>query len=143
MNPNPTPLDEDALSGADLGRIHSALFQQLISGHAQMAVMFLGKAPNPQTGSPEEPNLEAAKMFIDQLEMLEAKTRGNLDAAETEFLRRSLTTLRLLFVETFEAMRERPAAGSGAAAPGTPAPEAPGGDDGPGGGPRFSKSYGP
>ena len=140
MNPTPTPLDENALSDADLGRIHSALFLQLVSGHAQMAVMFLGKAPNPQTGVPEEPNLEAAKMFIDQLEMLEAKTRGNLDAEESAFLGKSLTTLRLLFVETFETVRSA-TDGTPPAGPAAGTPDG-GVDGGEYRGPRFSKSYG-
>jgi hypothetical protein len=97
------PLDEDALSNASPAEIHAALFEQLVTGHAQMALTFLGRIPNPQTGKPNEVNAEAAKMFIDQLEMLEAKTKGNLSAEETRLLTHSLNFTRMAFVEVIEA----------------------------------------
>ena len=45
-------------------------------------------------------------MFIDQLEMLERKTKGNLDKREERLLRESLTTLRLTFVEVVDAQMQ-------------------------------------
>jgi hypothetical protein len=41
-------------------------------------------------------------MFIDQLEMLEVKTRGNLKADEAKLLKQSLMTLRLAFVQAID-----------------------------------------
>jgi hypothetical protein len=41
-------------------------------------------------------------MFIDQLEMLEAKTKGNLSSEEQALLKQSLMSLRLAFVEAVE-----------------------------------------
>jgi len=76
----------------------SAMFASLVLQQSNMASIFLGLAPHPQTGQMAR-DLEHAKYFIDQLEMLEAKTRGNLDKREEGLLRQSLTHLRLAFVE--------------------------------------------
>jgi hypothetical protein len=54
--------------------------------------------PHPQTGQTAQ-DLEHARYFIDQLEMLEVKTKGNLDKQEQAVLKQSLTSLRLAFVE--------------------------------------------
>ena len=65
---------------------------------AQNAALFLGQIPNPQTGQGEV-NLELAKMFIDQLAMIQEKTRGNLTSEETAVLRNTLSNLQMAFVE--------------------------------------------
>jgi hypothetical protein len=95
-------LPEDALSNASREEIMSALFANMVVQQTNLALMLLGKVPNPETGQPLQ-DLDAAKMFIDQLEMLEAKTRGNLDKNEEKLLGQSLTSLRLAFVEAIEA----------------------------------------
>lgn len=100
MNP---PLPEDALGQATPDQILTALFAQMVTGHAQMAMMLLGKFPNPQSGQIESAQPEAAKLFIDQLEMLEAKTRGNLSADETRLLKNMLNATRLTFAEVIDA----------------------------------------
>jgi len=46
-----------------------------------------------------QPNLEAGKILIDQLEMIEAKTQGNLSAQESAILEDALKNVRLAFVE--------------------------------------------
>lgn len=79
-------------------QMHSALFTQMVVQQSSLAMMLLGRTPHPETGQPVR-DLDAAKLFIDQLEMLEAKTKGNLDAQETALLKQSLMTLRLAFVE--------------------------------------------
>ena len=53
-------------------------------------------------------DLDAAQMFIGQLEMLEAKTRGNLDPQEAALLKQSLMSVRLAFVETINAPPAKP-----------------------------------
>jgi hypothetical protein len=68
---------------------------------ANMALMLLGKVPHPETGQAVK-DLEAARLFIDQLEMLESKTKGNLTKEETGLLKQSLMSLRLAFVEAVE-----------------------------------------
>jgi len=65
---------------------------------AQNAALFLGQIPNPQTGKGEV-NLEVAKMFIDQLAMIQEKTRGNLSNEESAVLRNTLSNLQLAYVE--------------------------------------------
>ena len=88
--------------------------------HAQNAALFLGQIPNPKTGEGEV-NLELAKMFIDQLAMIQEKTRGNLTNEESTVLRNALSNLQMAYVEV---AREAP---KGAAQPQpeqpVPAPE--------------------
>ena len=76
----------------------SALFAQLVMQQANMAMLLLGKVPNPETGKTIR-DIEAARLFIDQLEMLEIKTRGNLRKEEEQLLKQSLMSLRMAFVE--------------------------------------------
>lgn len=73
-------------------------FIEFVMMQAQQAAMFLGRIPNPQTGKPEV-NLEIARMFIDQLEMIHEKTRGNLTSEESEILTRVLSDLHMAFVQ--------------------------------------------
>lgn len=85
---------------ANLGpeEMQAALFAQMVMQQANLALMLLGRTPHPETGQPVR-DLDTAKLFIDQLEMLEAKTKGNLSAQESALLKQSLMTLRLAFVE--------------------------------------------
>ena len=76
----------------------SAMFAQLVMQHTNMALIFLGQIPNPQTGKASQ-DLDHARFFIDQLEMLEVKTKGNLDKHEAAMLKQSLTSLRMGFVD--------------------------------------------
>ncbi len=73
-------------------------FIQFVMMQSQQASLFLGRIPHPQTGKAEV-MLEPAKMFIDQLEMIREKTRGNLSAQETEILNNVLTDLQMAYVE--------------------------------------------
>jgi uncharacterized protein DUF1844 len=96
----------------DLGRdqMMSALFANMVLQQTNMALMFLGKVPHPETGETVK-DLEAARMFIDQLEMLETKTKGNLTKQEEGLLKESLMTLRLAFVQAVEKGEPAPASG--------------------------------
>jgi Domain of unknown function (DUF1844) len=73
-------------------------FLEFVMMHSQNAALFLGQIPNPQSGKAEV-NLEVAKMFIDQLEMIQEKTRGNLSNEESAVLRNALSNLQLAYVE--------------------------------------------
>jgi hypothetical protein len=92
-------------------------FIELVMMQAQQAAMFLGRLPVPNGEQPEV-NLEYARMFIDQLEMLQEKTRGNLSNEETQVLNGVLADLRLAFVQASNA------APTSAPATSTPSPEA-------------------
>ena len=78
--------------------MHTALFAQLVMQQNNLAMMLLGKIPHPEDGHVTR-NIEAARLFIDQLEMLEAKTKGNLTREEAALLKQSLMQLRLAFVD--------------------------------------------
>jgi len=73
-------------------------FIEFVMMHAQNAALFLGQIPNPKTGQPEI-NLDLARMFIDQLEMIQEKTRGNLTNEEAMVLRNTLSNLQMGYVE--------------------------------------------
>jgi Domain of unknown function (DUF1844) len=66
---------------------------------AATAALHFGDMPDPQTGQPPAPNLEAAAHLIDILALLEQKTRGNLTAEERSVLDQVLYELRLRYVE--------------------------------------------
>ncbi|HPD31626.1 MAG TPA: DUF1844 domain-containing protein [Phycisphaerae bacterium] len=57
-----------------------------------------------QNGKTIPPSLEYAKHYIDLLELLQNKTRNNLDDQEQRILTGTLQELRLAFVEVYEAM---------------------------------------
>ena len=64
---------------------------------AQSAMVLMGEAPDPESGSVMR-NLAQAKHTIDILAMLECKTRGNLTEEEAGVLSNLLCELRLAFV---------------------------------------------
>src|SRR5438105_9485164 len=79
----------------------SMLFAQLVMQQSNMAMMLMGKVAQPQSGQMTQ-DLDAARLFIDELEMLEAKTKGNLSKDEEALLKQTLMSLRLAFVESVE-----------------------------------------
>ena len=97
---DPVPREE-ALRNISREDMMSALFAHVVIQNTNMALMFLGQVPHPESGERLH-DLEAAKMFIDQLEMLEVKTKGNLTREEDKLLQQSLTHLRLTFVQAVE-----------------------------------------
>jgi hypothetical protein len=116
---------------------HAALFAQMVMQFASTGLVFLGRAPNPVTGKTET-DLDMAQMVVDQLEMLESRTRGNLSADEQKLLRQSLTTLRMAFVEAVNQSPAKPVEAP-AASP-SPASESAAASEAPR--KKFSKSYG-
>ena len=85
-------------------------FIEFVVMHAQNAALFLGQIPNPKTGQGEV-NLDLARMFIDQLAMIQEKTRGNLTNEEATVLRNTLSNLQMAFVEISGGARPEPARG--------------------------------
>jgi hypothetical protein len=73
-------------------------FIEFIMMQAQQAMLFLGRLPHPSTGETIV-NLEAARMFIDYIEMLKEKTRGNLSSDEEKVLGSILSDLQMSFVQ--------------------------------------------
>lgn len=96
----------------------SQRFIEFVMMQAQNAALFLGQIPNPQTGQGEV-NLELAKMFIDQLAMIQEKTRGNLTNEETAVLRNTLSNLQMAFVEVSQQTRGEKSAAAPSPEPST------------------------
>ena len=90
--------DVNAVRDLSREEMMSALFAHLVIQNTNMALMLLGQIPHPESGERLH-DVEAARVFIDQLEMLEAKTKGNLSREEEKLLKQSLTHLRMTFVE--------------------------------------------
>ncbi len=66
---------------------------------ATSALYHMGVAPHPESGEAPEKNLPLARHTVDTLEMLQRKTRGNLDEEEARLLESLLYELRMRFVE--------------------------------------------
>jgi hypothetical protein len=99
---NDTQTSEHDVGEMNREEMTTALFAHLVGQQSNMAMMLMGKVPHPQTGETVR-DIEAARLFIDQLEMIEAKTKGNLSKDEERLLKQALMTLRLSFVEAVEA----------------------------------------
>ena len=119
-------------------------FIEFVLMQAQQIALMLGQIPGPD-GQPMEPNLPVARIFIDQLEMIREKTRGNLTKEEEDILSKVLADLQLAFVEAGQGSPAPAAAAPSsepAVAPSPATPEdKPSGDD-EDGKKKFSKSYG-
>ncbi len=74
------------------------LFMGLVYSLTQSAFISLGKLPDPMTGKIER-NLPQASQTIDLLAALEEKTKGNLEEEEGKFLSRTISDLRLNYVD--------------------------------------------
>jgi len=73
------------------------LFIGLVQSFQAAAMQQMGKIMNPFTQKIER-DMAHAKMSIEMLEMLRARTSGNLTGQEARFLNHVLTELRLNFV---------------------------------------------
>jgi len=82
-------------------------FLDMVALFGTQAMIALGKLANPATGKAEK-NMAAARLFIDTLEMLEKKTKGNLNADETKVMHATLTDLRLMYVEESKSPTQSP-----------------------------------
>lgn len=122
----------------------SGLFAGMVMQYANMATVFLGLAPHPEDGETRK-DLGMAKLMIDHLEMLEVKTKGNLQKQEQGILRQSLVSLRMAFIEAARGGAETAAAAAPPAPPkleetANPAPPA-AGEEEPSSKKRFTKTY--
>jgi hypothetical protein len=75
-------------------------FSTFVLSLGASAMHHLGIAPGAAAGEPAaERSLPLARQTIDTLEMLELKTRGNLDEHETKLIQSVLYELRMAFVQ--------------------------------------------
>jgi hypothetical protein len=89
----------------------SQKFIEFVMMQAHQASLFLGRTPNPQSGQ-SEVLLEPAKLFIDQLEMIREKTRGNLTTQEGQILNSVLSDLQMAFVQASSVAQASAATGA-------------------------------
>ena len=75
------------------------------SAKTQAAISLQGMQA--EGAAPVPPDLALAKHLIDTLEVLETKTKGNLDEQESAVLSQVLRELRMIFVEV--ASKQNPA----------------------------------
>jgi hypothetical protein len=73
-------------------------FSTFVLSLASTAMVHLGQLPGPE-GEEVHRDLPAAKQAIDMINMLEEKTRGNLDESEEKLLRTVLYDLRVAYVD--------------------------------------------
>ncbi len=87
--------------------IPDASFPMLVTTMATQALANLGQLPDPIENKPviRKP---LAKHFIDTLDMLEQKTKGNLNDQELGLLSETLHQLRMVFVNTPDKMPDPP-----------------------------------
>lgn len=95
---------EEAVEMGPLPGPHLAEIIQMVT---MQATIGLGGFRD-QNGRAIPPNLEYAKHYIDLLELLQTKTRNNLDDQEQRMLGGTLHELRMAFVEVFNAMTQQP-----------------------------------
>ncbi|MDH3744793.1 MAG: DUF1844 domain-containing protein [Acidobacteriota bacterium] len=92
----PAPPDT-VLDPAAPGRGSEPSFFDLVGVLAEPIALFLGDAKLPDGASAE--NLELARFHIDLLEVIQAKTAGNLNAEESALMEDLLYRLRLRYVQ--------------------------------------------
>ncbi|MDZ7260943.1 MAG: DUF1844 domain-containing protein [candidate division KSB1 bacterium] len=84
-----------------LDQKREALFMQLVLSFQAAAWQQMGKIKNPLTDKIER-DLQQAQMSIDMIDMLKAKTKGNLNENESRFMDHVLRELQLNYVEEVE-----------------------------------------
>jgi len=72
-------------------------FPTYILGYYTQGMVLLGETPNPYTQKKEE-DVESVRHIIDVLSMIEQKTKGNLNAEESQLLESVLYELRMKFM---------------------------------------------
>lgn len=73
-------------------------FMYLVGTFQSSAWIAMGEMENPMTKKIEA-NLDQASFYIDLLEMIETKTKGNLSEYEEQFLINTISELKMKFIE--------------------------------------------
>ena len=74
-------------------------FAQFILSLGTTAAVHFGDLPDPVSGQRGETDLAGAAQMIELLSLLQTKTQGNLDPAESKLLEDLLYDLRMRFVQ--------------------------------------------
>tara|TARA_B000000475_G_scaffold103820_1_gene84243 strand:- start:6 stop:398 length:393 start_codon:yes stop_codon:yes gene_type:complete len=86
------------------------LFIHLVNTFVQSAWISLGKVKNPVSDELER-NVDQASYYIDLLDMLQTKMKGNLSEWEEQYILHSLSELKLNYID--EKKKKDPEDGSG------------------------------
>lgn len=86
-----------AAADAD-GPMPAPSFLELLNLLVMQSLVGLGAISGPG-GERIPPNLEVAKHYIDMLQMLEEKTKGNLNAEEQKVLDQTLYEIRMRYIQ--------------------------------------------
>ena len=109
------PANAPAAPGAEMPQ-RSAAFENLIRLLGSNAAMVLGAYADPRSGQPViDP--EAAREFIDMLDALHEKTKGNLAPEEDSILLDLLGKLKMTYVEINQAVAAQATKGKAKARP--------------------------
>jgi len=73
------------------------IFIEFVMMQAQNAALCLGQITDPRVGQPQV-NIPLAKMFIDQLAVIRAKTAGNLSPDEQRVIDSAVEQMEMAFV---------------------------------------------
>lgn len=74
------------------------LFMYLVGTFQSSAWIALGKMKNPMTDK-IEPNLEQASFYIDLLDLMQMKMKGNMSEYEEQMLINTVSELKMNFIE--------------------------------------------
>ncbi len=74
------------------------LFMYLVGTFQSSAWIAMGKMKNPMTDKKDQ-NLDQASYYIDLLEMLQNKTKGNLTEYEEQLIIKTVSELKMTFIE--------------------------------------------
>ncbi len=91
--------EQDAVADPPAFAPPPAGFETLVTMLFTQAMAALGQFPGPE-GQVGEINKPLAKYFIDTVDLLGEKTKGNLSEAEAQILSQSLHAMRMAYVST-------------------------------------------
>lgn len=97
-DPEPSAAEAGAAGSVAAGPAAELTFATFLISLGTQALVHLGDLPDPVSHQVQA-DLGAAREMIDILGLLQEKTRGNLDEAESQLLNGLLYDLRLRFVE--------------------------------------------
>lgn len=90
---------ESTADGAEPRELPKPDFSGLLVSLGSSALLHLGIVADPESGDERSPDFAMARQAIDTIEMLQEKTRGNLDEEEEQLVQSLLTELRMRYVE--------------------------------------------
>jgi hypothetical protein len=95
----------------DQNKHHAALLFNLVMMFHSAAMQQMGKLKNPVSDKIER-DMEQARLSIDMLDMLQAKTAGNLSEDESKFIGHVISELKLNYVDEVNKDRQAKAESS-------------------------------